>query len=288
MSTGILPFLTAPYPLRRSVAADWAFVLGPGIFVALFLLFFQPFGTADFQHPHKQAFLAGYGVVIAAAGFIIVYIAPRLFPGWFDEERWTVGKHILLLLSSFGIAIAGCYFYKDWFLGHSLSWRGFIGFFPLALSIALFPIVGIVAGAYIRRLKHYASGAEMANQRVNHREEVASPDLITLADESGRPALEVHATDLLFLRAADNYVEVFYLLDGQPARTMIRNTLSVMEKILPPGHFFRCHRSFLVNLNRVERLSGNAQGYRLHFGGVAELSAPVARGRNAELLSLLG
>jgi hypothetical protein len=252
------------------------------------LIFFQPFGTADFHHPYKQLFLAGYGMVIAAAGFLMVYVAPRLLGGWFDEERWTVGKQILLLLSSFGLAIAGCYFYKDWFLGLPLSWRGFMGFFPLALSIALFPIVAIVAGAYIRQLKHYASGAEMANQRVGHREEPPPSALLALTDEGGRPALEVQADDILFLRAADNYVEVFYLLDGQPARTMIRNTLSVMEGALPDPVFFRCHRSYLVNLNRVERLSGNAQGYRLHFGGVAELSAPVARGRNTALLSQLG
>jgi DNA-binding LytR/AlgR family response regulator len=82
-------------------------------------------------------------------------------------------------------------------------------------------------------------------------------------------------------------VEVFYLENGhQPRRTVLRNSLTNLEVILAGAGLIRCHRSYLVNLRRVERVSGNAQGYRLHFIGL-ESSVPVARGRSAKVLEIL-
>jgi DNA-binding LytR/AlgR family response regulator len=84
--------------------------------------------------------------------------------------------------------------------------------------------------------------------------------------------------DLLFARAADNYVEVHHLRAGQPRRTVLRNSLKALgDALLPHGdRFLRCHKSHLVDLHKVQRVSGNAQGLRLHLAGVEE-PIPVSR-----------
>jgi hypothetical protein len=51
--------------------------------------------------------------------------------------------------------------------------------------------------------------------------------------------------------------------------------------------FYRCHRTCLVNLYRVYKVSGNAQGYKLHVEGVEELS-PVSRSLNEVIREKLG
>jgi DNA-binding LytR/AlgR family response regulator len=47
-----------------------------------------------------------------------------------------------------------------------------------------------------------------------------------------------------------------------------------------PG-FFRCHRAYIVNLDKVQHVEGNAQGYRLRFPDVEE-PVPVSRNLNSE------
>jgi len=283
----LLQLLNAPYPIFRNPASSVAFSVGTGAFVALFLMVFQPFGTSEFQHEHKYLFLAGYSVVIAAFIWLGSNLPPRAFPRFFDEERWTVGKHILFSALVFLVVFAACYVYKDVALGHKVSWRGFFGFLPFAFSIAIFPIAGLVIGSYMLWLKHHTKVAEAANSHLHLPAAKPAQQLLSLPDENGKTALTLLPSQLLYLQAADNYVEVFHLENGQvPRRTILRNTLTALESVLGDAGLFRCHRSYLVNLGQVERVSGNAQGYRLHFAGL-EASVPVARGRSAEVLEKL-
>ncbi|MBK8565896.1 MAG: LytTR family transcriptional regulator [Saprospiraceae bacterium] len=284
----MLQFLTAPYPFHRNLASGLAFSIGAGAFVALFLLVFQPFGTREFEHEHKQLFLAGYGVVIAAFTWLCSNLLPRVSPKLFDEEHWTVGKHILFSVLVFLLVFVACYVYKDVALGHPVSWRGFFGFLPFAFSIAIFPIAGLVIGSYMLRLKHHSKVAEAANSQIHPIAAKPAPQSpLNLLDENGKVVLQLLPSQVLYLQAADNYVEVFYLENGQsPRRSILRNTLTNLESSLADAGLFRCHRSYLVNLGQVERVSGNAQGYRLQFAGL-EASVPVARGRSAEVLEKL-
>lgn len=280
-------FLFSPYPLTKSTASTFSFIIGSGVFVALFLIIFQPFGTREFQSETKYLFLAGYGVVISLMIWLGIKLPPMVFPRLFEEERWTVGKHILFSTLIFAFVFFVCYIYKDLALGNSISWRGFFGFFPFALSIAVFPIAGLIIGDYVLQLKHYTKLAATANNRLAHQEPKVNLSKITLPDENGKPVLELLPTQLLYLQAADNYVEVFHLENAAtPRRTILRNSLSALETMPGNDSLFRCHRSYLVNLSLVERVSGNAQGYRLHFAGL-EASVPVARGRSAEVLDKL-
>jgi hypothetical protein len=283
----LFQFLTAPYPFHRNFASGLAFAIGAGAFVALFLIVFQPFGTREFQHENKTLFLAGYGLVIAAFIWLGSNLPPRAFPRFFDEERWTVGKHILFSTLVFLLVFAACYVYKDVALGLPVSWRGFFGFLPFAFSIAIFPIAGLVMGSYVLRLKHHSKVADAANSHLHSPVEKSALRTLSLPDENGKSALELAPNQLLYLHAADNYVEVFHLENGQaPRRSILRNTLTNLESSLAEAGLVRCHRSYLVNLGRVERVSGNAQGYRLHFAWL-EASVPVARGRSTEVLEKL-
>lgn len=57
--------------------------------------------------------------------------------------------------------------------------------------------------------------------------------------------------NLIFIKSADNYVEVNYLEDGQIKKQLIRNKLSEVEKDL--ADLTRTHRSYLVNLSHFKQ-----------------------------------
>jgi DNA-binding LytR/AlgR family response regulator len=95
--------------------------------------------------------------------------------------------------------------------------------------------------------------------------------------------LQIDVANIAFLEAQDNYVQVNYFEQGMFKRRLLRTTMRKMEDSLKEYDFlFRCHRTYLVNFDLVERVSGNAQGYRLHLSGIEE-TIPVSRGLNAEV-----
>jgi DNA-binding LytR/AlgR family response regulator len=91
---------------------------------------------------------------------------------------------------------------------------------------------------------------------------------------------------LLFIESSDNYCTVVYLENGQLVKPLLRSSLSRLESQIDMPHIVRCHRSYVVNLDRVERVTGNAQGYKLHLMG-GQLQVPVARRYNDTLVAEL-
>ena len=110
---------------------------------------------------------------------------------------------------------------------------------------------------------------------------------IAIPSENGKEDVVLPAAELLYIRSSGNYLEVFHGGAKQVGRKVVRGSLKRTEEALAgvPG-MKRCHKSHIVNLARVERVSGNAQGYHLHFRGTAE-TVPVSRTLNASLSGLL-
>ena len=83
--------------------------------------------------------------------------------------------------------------------------------------------------------------------------------------------------DLLYLEASQNYVSIFHLgkKDGLSS-LLIRNTLSAAHAELPVDVFYRCHRSYIVNLNKIVGVSGNAQGLLVELENCSS-KIPVSR-----------
>ena len=75
---------------------------------------------------------------------------------------------------------------------------------------------------------------------------------ISFNDENGKIKFSVLAKDLLLLESTDNYVSVYYILEGKLQRKLLRNTIKNMEGMLQENATIRCHRSFMVNTQNVE------------------------------------
>jgi DNA-binding LytR/AlgR family response regulator len=82
---------------------------------------------------------------------------------------------------------------------------------------------------------------------------------------------------VLAFSAIENYVEIYYL-EGELRKKMVRNTLKNIREVLSNFNYIQqCHRSYLVNLEKITEFNGNAQGLSLNFGNDVELQIPVSR-----------
>lgn len=83
--------------------------------------------------------------------------------------------------------------------------------------------------------------------------------------------------ELLFARADGNYVILNILKDGFLKSELKRITLKQLETQLAAyPYLLRCHRAYLVNVQRVAKLSGNSQGYLTSFDETED-RVPVSR-----------
>lgn len=284
----ISPVINQPYPTSEKTPMGLLLSgLIPGVLLAVFLIVFQPFGTDAVDFPGKTAFLAGYGVIVASTIWALNILPARFF----GAERWTVGKQIVLVLTGIFLAVTASYFYVLQ-LGGTASWVSYRIFVVNAMSIVAIPVVGMVLIDFYLKFRKYDGGARSFNLRppaepkaTATAEEVAPAFAIT--DDQDRPVLTLSADKIWNLRSDRNYVDVFHLnADGAPAKTTVRNTLTRLTKEMPAG-FLRCHRSYVVNPDRVVNVSGNAQGYRLHSPDFPDTPVPVSRGKSAEVLAVL-
>ncbi|MDO9680294.1 MAG: LytTR family DNA-binding domain-containing protein [Bacteroidales bacterium] len=94
------------------------------------------------------------------------------------------------------------------------------------------------------------------------------PGSIAFTDEKGVLRLSLSGSDLLYIESSDNYVLIHYTVNEKIKRYLLRNTLKNLEKELENTMVTRCHRSFLVNLERAKVIRRDRDGLYI------ELDAP--------------
>lgn len=291
--------LKQPYPAADAPMRELRKALFIGLFIGLFLLVFQPFGLASWETTHKLLKIIGFGVITFVITAVNSIIWPRLFPRLFIEEKWTVGREILSTLINVLLIALANRIYIQWLLGSNFDQvMGWVGMLIATFLIGLFPVTGLVLLNYIRQLKKYSESAaalpihtpptpDLSTEPTTLHESGEQVDpTITLVADNEKDSITTSADDLLYVESSDNYCTVVYLANGQSKKPLLRSSLSRLEKQITRPHIVRCHRSYIVNLDRVERVTGNAQGYKLHLLN-GQFQVPVARQYNETLVAEL-
>lgn len=83
--------------------------------------------------------------------------------------------------------------------------------------------------------------------------------------------------DLAYIKAEDNYVALFYLINEKVVKRMERISISKIEHN-NNSNFIRCHRSYIVNLNAIEKIVKQKLRFYIKLNGIENL-IPVSRGK---------
>lgn len=290
--------LRQPYPIDEPASRTWLRATFIGLFVGLFLLAFQPFDLDQWQTPYKALKLLGFGVVSFVLTTFNFLVWPRLFPHVIREETWTVGKAILFITTNILLIAVANRLYLAWLLGSAVYLPDLFSMVLITFLVGIFPTAGAVTASYIAKLRQYTrqaadlpvhTGTSVSDPAVttvvtSEEPTVATP--LTLVADNEKDQITLAPADLLYVESSDNYCTVVYVKNGQPVKPLLRSSLGRLEEQIAQPHIVRCHRSYVVNLDRVERVTGNAQGYKLHlFGG--QFQIPVARKYNDTLVAEL-
>ena len=261
-----------------------------GICVFFILIVLQPFGLElePWSLRFRDAFIFGIISSIFCRTKLLLtgYLLKKQI---IFEEKWTLSAEIafqIWFLFSLGII--------NWVVGHYMYGCAFqFSFFKRwqreTFSVGIFPLTSLVVLRQYNMLKKYSALANGLEAKLSIATIRAIPQKgieikkIAFSDEQSFDTSPIDSYCILYIVAADNYIRIYYQQNDAIKTQLIRSTLKkAEEKLVGNDNFYRCHRSYLVNLNYIRHISGNATGYKLHLEGIDDL-IPVSRSLNNEI-----
>ena len=106
---------------------------------------------------------------------------------------------------------------------------------------------------------------------------------IVFKDEKGIIQLYITSSELLYIEAADNYVNIRYISNGKIKSYLLRNSLKNIEKQLSENMVARCHRSYLVNMNRVSVIRRDKDYIYMELDAEGVDKIPVSKNYQKEI-----
>lgn len=273
--------LRQPYPVNGDFLHHVRNAFLGGLIVFLFLRIFKPFGISQAPVSNVTIFTLGYGIITTLTILILLSVIFRI-PGWLEEKTWTVGKNILLYCAIVFFIGLFNFLYTAWYFNFPLHIEGFITFQIFTATVTFFVASSMTMLRFNWAKRFYSVQATEINAEVEKHPVVSHHQLLKFVAENEKDFFEVRSEELLYVEAADNYCKFYYLKNGQLSTFLLRSSLSKVEKTAAFPELFRCHRTYLVNLRHVTRVSGNSQGCKLHLRHVSEI-IPVSRRLGEEL-----
>jgi len=252
-------------------------------FALLFINLYSPFGVeAWFNISTLRLFVYSSGVILT--GVLVVAVSRIIM---FQAVRRGMELRI--------------YQYLIWVAAEIISMAFFYTFYELVILEDARPFndifrVSILNTSLTLLLPYsvlwlYFSWRDKQRQLMEMREQPDAPSqktMIPLRDEKGTLRLSLKRSDILYLQGTDNYVTVWYLSKERLLKYLLRNTLKKMEDELLPESIIRCHRSYMVNMDRIKLIRREKEGLMLELDTPLTVLIPVSRTYMNQVLLAFG
>lgn len=233
-----------------------------GFWLFLFFYYIEPFDM--YQLPPDERILAVFGyTIVGILTYLITIPIQRLL--YRLAGKWTLLQEGLFVLSMLAISGGiGYVFFKFILLANDPYAHSFSYFFLQNVIPTVFLILPVMIF-----LRWMFSDKTVTQTIVTEKEPT-----IVIKGENKAEVLHLTASELVYIESANNYVKVFYLLEGELKSELFRNKISVLQNEFP--FLLKTHRSFLINPTHfLEWKRESSQTILLLKPGVTEI--PVSK-----------
>ena len=107
-------------------------------------------------------------------------------------------------------------------------------------------------------LKHEKRNAEIA-ETINSTPKISKPHKVISS------IFDIPTDQIYYIESLQNYVNIYHSTEDTIQKKTERATLKSCEALIKNTDLIKCHRSYIVNTSKIENVSGNAQGLKLHL-----------------------
>jgi DNA-binding LytR/AlgR family response regulator len=250
---------------------------GISISVFLFILFFQPFSAIHFEFENKLLFIVGFGIII----FLVQVIVQVIFQRHLIKNEEAGDENSLmnsLYYGSFVVLTSVAFSFYIRYVGHTIiTFNIVLRAVVISLSIPVTLHLKNILSILRLRYKNLLDENRQTQDKLNQFSENYATRFIELISENESDNIKIQVSEIVFIKSADNYVEVGFRDGEEVKKKMIRNTLKNIETQLKEfNNFVRTHRSSIVNIQYISKLNKNFNTYWLTLDNTKEI-IPVSR-----------
>jgi hypothetical protein len=287
--------LRAPFPQSISYwhYIKWAVAWGGYTFLIIYEL--QPLALKTYTYPGSELLWVAftYALCVMTTNFGVNLATILICDKWGIkiEEDWTVLHQVVISLVHIMTIFAMVFIVGE--VTDSVFHRPEIGrneFYPFLGKLCLIGVGIYFAVEYYTRVKFYRKEATQFNdwaaQPVSQTYQTTevSKEVVFQAEDD-KVILRLSRAQIYLIEAEANYIMVFWKEKNEKLeKALLRMPIGTAEKVLENyPEFFRCHRSFIINLDEIRKIegnqiTGNSRGLQVKLS-LLDREVPVARNR---------
>lgn len=250
------------------------FLLFTLLFSLVFIAVYSPFGFTIWFDPSKRMESFAIASIVIFAGFGFLFLSRIILYLVGGKYKLTYYQYILWIMLEFLMfAVIYSFFTKFILQDPRLLFKiilrtSFYTFFILLIpySLSFFYFFYLERSKELAYLKKSRKKKKSSNVIMNPNEQ---PELIHFYDEKGILRLSVKHFNLFYIESDVNYISVYYTQNEEMQKFTMRSSLVKVEEGTHFIGLIRCHRSFLINFEKVKSFKKDKDG------GVVELDHPA-------------
>ncbi len=252
-------------------------ILLTAVFALLFINIFKPFNSTEWYKNISEMKYFFFSSLLILTGMLVVVISRLIMMRYTRKHElfvWQFALHVFgeVVSMSFFFTVYAVIFPRagdqrdvlDIFFQSSINTAWML---LLPYSILWLYFSWLDKSALIEKLKNKTPDTEGVKR-----------NLIAFPDEKGELKISIDMEHLLFVESADNYATIHYLNKAKHSQFLLRNSLKWMdENLTKDTSLVRCHRSFIVNLDKVKVMRKTKDGIFLEMDALNTPDIPVSK-----------
>ena len=226
-------------------------VLFVALFSMLFMALYQPFSNTTWFgfNTWKQS---GVTILFYFVAVPTLIMSKLLLSGMSKLHPISVRRFLWWHIAEFIVIATEYYLFTVSFkLGLSRELPQLLIRIPSCVALILaipYTIVWFYA-------QYKAKKEELELFKVTHNRETMESGhrLIQFRDSQGKHKMSLSEDSIFYIESQDNYVQIFYNLEGKLSSYLLRCSTQKIEEDLDGTSIIRCRRSFLVNTAKIAR-----------------------------------
>lgn len=251
-------------------------VLFVALFSFIFMAIYQPFSdTAWFGFRPLSRFLVTLSFYIVAVGAL--FLSRLMLYLCFSNRALTMGRYLVWVAGEF-VALASIY--TLFTIAFEMDGTGITvaQFGRILLCVALIMAIPYsLISLYTANREKTEELNLMRLKNVTEHRVADATRLVHFYDNNGVLKMSVGEDALYYIESQDNYVRIYYLLDEKLVSYMLRGKTQRIEEALQGTSLVRCHRSYIVNLKRINHYDNRSDRAVISLDHPSAKPIPVSK-----------
>jgi hypothetical protein len=275
--TSLLNFLKQPYPFyyegKKLLQITAVFFL-----ISFFFNYMlQPFDVNPQEQKMHYFWICCLHSFSPIFVLLCIALICKLFPKATDD--WKIKNECALVF--FLLLFTGItqFLIRDVIYDNPMnwSWRYFIEEISNTFIAGIFLAPIIISINLNRQQLKNSQKADRISFSITDVKEIQNNTSVTIETEVKSEKFVFESHSFIYAKAEGNYAEIFLKKDDKVQKLIKRIPIKNLEMQLSPFPFIiKTHRSVLLNLNYIEKVTGNAQGYKVQLKDCPD-TVPVSR-----------